>query len=336
MDFKVNSNSDKISIIIPHKDQKKELYKIINDILNWTYLPYEIIIIDSSLKKVILNYKLIGAFLKKGIVIKLLYLKHAYPGLARNIGIQECNSGIICFLDVCTIPDNNWLESSIHLLKKDSGLHGVWGKTYYITENKFSLCAKYATYGEGPLITVPGLLIKYEALKIIGYFISDVRAGEDSDWIMRIKLHKLKLIEPVSFLKYYKLNEMNIFTFIFKWFTNYYSASNLPSVSTHKSIYYHGSVLILIFITFNWNWVIAGWDLSSFFYIPHITKITIMFFLILYIFIRGFFIPLKKQVKLFELIPFNWVIIIFISLLLDLTKILSFTCSRISKIFISK
>ena len=50
-------------------------------------------------------------------------------------------------------------------------------------------------------------------------------------------------------------------------------------------------IFILLF-SFNWNWVVAGWNESFPLYVAHITKYT--FAVCVNIFLRGVYLPIKK------------------------------------------
>ena len=81
------------------------------------------------------------------------------------------------------------------------------------------------------------------------------------------------------------------------------------------------STLILMFgLANNWNAYMANWLEDSVFYIPHITKLYLTLLLCLGIIYRGFIVPLKKSVSLGFLLPFRWLILSCIGLVLDVAK----------------
>ena len=81
------------------------------------------------------------------------------------------------------------------------------------------------------------------------------------------------------------------------------------------------TVFLFIFLSvFNWNAVVADWVEDAVFYIPHITKIFVVLVLISSVLVRGLFKPVSNKVKLNYLLPFRWLFIGTIGLILDIVK----------------
>ena len=81
------------------------------------------------------------------------------------------------------------------------------------------------------------------------------------------------------------------------------------------------TVFLFIFLSvFNWNAVVADWVEDTVFYIPHITKIFVVLVLVSSVLVRGLFKPVSNKVKLNYLLPFRWLFIGTIGLILDIVK----------------
>lgn len=78
--------------------------------------------------------------------------------------------------------------------------------------------------------------------------------------------------------------------------------------------------ILSCFIVYNWNNSIAGWVEDSVWYVPHITKIFIILISMASFFYRGLYFPIKNNISLFFLFPFNWVLTGLLGLLLDIVK----------------
>jgi hypothetical protein len=310
-----------ISIIIPFNENFESLEKVLKNLILGCTIPDEIIIVDTS---VINLEEKQQSICKQFNIVKFIKAPGAFPGEARNIGIDKSKYNLVGFLDIRTIPPLNWLSSSLKLIELNPSISGVYGKTEYFTSHEKSKLIKYSTYGMNPLVTVPGTLIKRTAINKIGNFIPNTRAGEDADWMMRLSLQKISMIKSDQVITYYGLDEFGFIFLIHKWFRNYKYSSNLPYLKAHKNIYYHSFVLFILIIAFNWNWLVADWNSESIFYIPHITKISILMLFSAYSIIRGLIIPCKKGVEFNSLIPFRWFFITLISLSLDLAKLCGF------------
>lgn len=317
-----------ISLIIPHSNQLVDLVNLLNGIDKWDLKPDEIIIVDSSDNERQVNRSITEVLIKIGVKFELIHRSQAYPGAARNIGIKISKGKFIAFLDVKTIPQKNWLNSAMNQLSTHPDAGGVFGSTQYIANNYIAKLIRMATYGVSPLRTLPGSLFRPDTINISGQFIGSTRAGEDADWMIRLKLHKVNILDAKSIIAYDGLDNIKLSSLLQKWFRNYKYAANLPYLWAHKSLYYNSLVVLLLFVAFNWNWIVAGWNSESDFYIPHFTKIVLYSVLISYTFVRGIWAPIKKGATLSDLMPLKWIFVVCISAILDLTKTLAFLRGR--------
>ena len=328
-----------VSLIIPFFDEYKELQLILDSIPEWSLIPNEIIIVNTDnfdKNKIIKVYK--NKFTELDIELLILEREGAYPGCARNHGIKSANYELIAFLDAKTLPDKEWLESGVKQLNENEvGIS--FGKTKYQATSILEKNIRSSTYGRNPLRTLPGSVIKKDVFNHVGTFVEHVRAGEDGDWLSRIKLHKKVYKENQKLLNYSGLKNIQIITLFKKWYRNYLSSTQLPHLKAHKDIYFYFMGFLLLLLAFNWNNLsydpnISGWNTKSIFYIPNITKTIFAILMIIYFFIRAIFLPLKKGVGLSDIFPVNFVIIFIISIILDLIKITAFLFGRCRNILI--
>ncbi len=317
-----------ISLIIPIKNNSNQLNKLLNSIEQWTLFPKQIILVDSSDLKFEVSQQFEIFCCNNNISINSIHEKNLFPGNARNLGIKNSNFEFIAFLDTNTMPNKNWLKNNFTNLIK-SGSEGILGSTIYNAINKKEKLIRAATYGIKPLNTLPGSIFSIDVIKKCGLFIDSVRAGEDQDWMVRLNLHKVKIINSKEILVYDGLLGFSYFDILKKWFRNYYSASKLPYLRSHKDWYFYGMSFILIIVAFNWNAIMANWYSSSIFYIPHITKISLVALTFLYISLRGVYYPLLKGLKLNFIFPLNFLKLVTLSFALDAAKLAAFIFSKI-------
>ena len=83
------------------------------------------------------------------------------------------------------------------------------------------------------------------------------------------------------------------------------------------------SYIFLSLVSFNWNSVVAGWETDSPLYFSHVTKISTLTPLVLYIFFRGIFIPHRRGVPIKELLPIRFLLLASVGVALDLVKMLT-------------
>ena len=85
------------------------------------------------------------------------------------------------------------------------------------------------------------------------------------------------------------------------------------------------SIVVSTMITFfliavSWNEMIAGWVEDSVWYFPHITKIYVFLALFSSIAYRGIYFPLKNGFAISDLLPFWWLKVGLLGLMLDIVK----------------
>lgn len=318
-----------ISLIIPSLSDDFFVNDFLVNICFWSLKPKEIIIINTSKKKYFINKETIQILKEKKIKLNLFNKKNFFPGKARNFGILKASCDYIAFLDMNTVPYScDWLKVNFnHLIKKNLDI--VLGQTYYLANNYMEKIIRSSTYGKIYLTTVPGSILNKKIFNKVGVFNKNIRAGEDTDWLIRLNLSKLKIGKSLSPIFYKGLNNINYAEVIRKWFRNYSSSANLPHLFIQKNIYIFSLFIFLFFLVYNWNYYL-NLNTNNYF-IPHITKIFLGICMILYSCLRGIYLPLKKKINYKFLFPFNFILITIFSFILDLVKTLTFVLASLLK-----
>lgn len=316
----------RISLIIPVKNQVLELNHLCNLIQKWRAHPEEIIIILTG-KKFRIHPKFLNFCIKKKILLRLFRKPGFFPGEARNFGIKASKHNILTFLDVKTIPSNEWfLKGYQKIISKNYDI--VWGNTFYFSNTNKEKIIKISTYGINKLKTLVGSFIKKKIFYKCGFFLENIRAGEDPEWIYRANMSHLKITSSKQNLTYIGLINMGYKDILKKWFRNYSYSYNLSYLNNMRNIYISSIFLFLILIALNWNNLFIKWELDDLLQFPHVTKISFILFFLCYFFYRGIILPFKKGASYSDLLPFNFIFIIIFSFLIDVTKTLAFVFSR--------
>ena len=315
-----------ISVIIPSNHGHHELLKIVKAVCAQTVKPYEVVIVDSSNKCV--TSPIDVSVLCESCSIKLVY-EHVVtvllPGHARNIGLDLSSGEIIAFIDVQTIPRTHWLESCLKCLASNS-VYGVWGAACFKAETSFEKLVRDCFYGVLPRKTLPGSIFRKNVFDKTGQFIEWVRAGEDTEWMLRLELLKLNVANPPSALiDYLGLIGSDYKMLVSKWYRNYRASHQLPHFFPQRLFLWLILYPLLTLIAFNWNFLIADWRMDSSLYIGHITKIVALLPILAYIFIRGFWLPMLRGVDVWRLLPFRFISILSVCFVADTVKMLAFT-----------
>jgi hypothetical protein len=317
-----------ISVIIPCSHVHHELLRVVKAICFQTVRPAEIVIVNSSEDRNI--FPVTVAKLCAVSSIKLIYESRALalPGYARNIGLGLTNAELIAFIDVQTIPHSYWLETILSQLSKNDAA-GVWGSTGFSAETEFEKLVRDGFYGVLPRKTLPGSIFRRNVFETAGHFIGWVRAGEDTEWMKRLELLKLPIAyQPMILTDYVGLIGLKLRDILKKWYRNYHSSRELPHFYPQKILMWLILYPLLVLIAFNWNYLIADWQIDSPLYIGHVTKTAAILPLLAYAFGRGILLPMHRGVGIWQLLPIRFIAIILICLIADLVKIMVFTLPK--------
>ena len=320
MSFKENPL---ISVIIPNKNDWNFVLCAAKAIKNQSYKNIELIIVDSS------SFHSDNAYfaeeLKKLFPLNLTIhqSKQSFPGKARNLGAALARGIYIAFMDAKTIPHQEWLHSYLRDIVSSSSDINI-GRFYSDRDNLNWLqkLIKANTYGNILRNSVPGsLLLKTRFLESQG-FNEQVGAGEDLEWVNRLRNLKWKINQsPIAAFRY--VGYPNTFIkFLKKWI--FYSIENakLNILSMQKSIYLLLLASFVLYFIYSWNYIFTNgaWDDSPNF-IPNLNTVIWSIIFIAYFILRAIILPLLKKEKLFYIFPFNWLLIGCVGFLIDILKI---------------
>lgn len=321
-----------VSLIIPMGDPPLVLKKLLQSIYYNAHWPAEIIIVDAA-GLISKCSKIWESLLSKfsdqfSILIKLITPKKLlYPGEARNEGLLASNYEWIAFLDTGTIPEPDWLVSSYQIVLSQSLLL-LYGSTVYHHQSSKQLIFIQATYGEMPIRTLPGSLVHKSVFHKVGIFLPGIRAGEDTDWMIRCKQFQLNGYTSTNVNVHHYSIPDTLLKLARKWYKNYSSCAPVVyHLESQKYIYIIAANLLIGIVALNWNAVIANWNESSLLYLANITKITLFTIILGYALIRGLLMPLKRGTKLKNLLAWRWFLIAASCLVLDLAKLAAFSHS---------
>jgi GT2 family glycosyltransferase len=317
-----------ISVIIPSYHSKRDLIEIVDKVCCQTAKPAEIVIVDSSPKGGVCPSEI--AALCSDSSIKLIYehRERALPGEARNIGLGMANGELIAFIDVQTIPRSYWLATCLdHLDRHD--VIGVFGAICFSSENAFERLVRDGFYGVRPLKTLPGAVFRREVFDKTGQFIDWIRAGEDTEWLLRLELHKIPIFQSSDPLAdYVGLIGLDMNQLLKKWHRNYSAARDLPHFFPQKLLLWLILYPLLVLIAFKWNDLLANWRMDSPLYIGHATKIVAILPALLYIIVRGVLLPLQRGVSIWQILPIRFLAITLICTMADGVKFLVFSLPK--------
>ena len=121
-----------ISVVIPAYNEEKTISKLIEALLEQTYMPDEIIINYKKSKDK--TKEIISKYCENNKNIILINRVGICRGSARNEAANLSKSQYIAFIDAGIIPDKNWLMNFINNIKKNKS-EIVFGSVYFSPNN---------------------------------------------------------------------------------------------------------------------------------------------------------------------------------------------------------
>ncbi len=180
----------KISVIIPSYNRKYLINRAINSVINQSFQPFEIIIVDDGSTDG--TYKYIDQFFPE---IKIIKQLNNGVSSARNLGIKKALGNWIAFLD----SDDEWLSKKLELQKKaidqsDNNLICHTNEIWIRNGVRVNQMKKHQKYGgfifEKSLdicrISPSSVLINKKIFEDIGNFDKTLKVCEDYDLWLRI------------------------------------------------------------------------------------------------------------------------------------------------------
>jgi hypothetical protein len=159
-----------------------------------------------------------------------------------------------------------------------------------------------------------------------GQFVAWVRAGEDTEWMLRLELLRVRIVNPPgALIDYVGLIGLDLNKLLKKWFRNYTTSRDLPHFFPQKLLLWLFLYPLLILTAFNWNYLIADWRMDSPLYIGHVTKIVVILPGLVYLSVRGFVLPLRRGVGIWRLLPARFLAITLVCSMADVIKVLVFS-----------
>jgi glycosyltransferase involved in cell wall biosynthesis len=314
-----------ISLIIPAYGNPEDCGALLSAVLLQSLRPAEVIIVlsDPAVESVNFRHYWTEQFNSLGINFTVVRVNStAFPGAARNLGLQYATNQWVAFLDVETIPFEYWLDEQATRIEAANAM-GSFGLTTYTASSFKQTLVRDAIYGRCTIQTFPGAVMRKDIFDLVGKFIPNIRAAEDTEWMIRAKTMGVKMAERSQepLIAYNGLKKLGLRGLIRKWRRNYLSSRQLPHLMVQTTIVWLLIYVVSSLIAFNWNAIMAGWQVDSPFYLDHITKIVSLTPIVLYVVFRGCFLPFKRGVPISALFPFRFLLLATVGAILDGVKV---------------
>lgn len=191
-------NNVRVSVIIPMYNSSDTIIQCLESVLNQTYKPLEILIMDDGSQDE--SYQLVKKYIEENKLAEIVVLKRQNnqgPSVARNELIKLSKGEYIAFLD----SDDKWneekLQMQIDILNNDQEVSLIatcvnenCNKKYKdVVEIKFNQLL-FKNY-----FFTPTIIVKKSVIEDVGLFNSSKKYSEDFDlWLRIAKKYKCILI----------------------------------------------------------------------------------------------------------------------------------------------
>ena len=97
---------DKISVILPVKNEEKKIERCLEAVFSQTIKPFEVIVVDGhSTDKTVEN--------ARKFPVRIFYEDYHTRAGACQVGVENARGEFVAFTDADCIPERNWLESLV-------------------------------------------------------------------------------------------------------------------------------------------------------------------------------------------------------------------------------
>ena len=131
----------KVTIVIPTRNRINSLNRLLFSISKQSYLPKEIIIVDSSDEMLTLSQLVFFPIIE----IKIIHSKPSVC-LQRNIGIEECKTEFIFLCDDDIEVSENYIENLVKFLNENPSVNITSGLIYEKRKNEWNYSEKKISF----------------------------------------------------------------------------------------------------------------------------------------------------------------------------------------------
>lgn len=183
--FSAAESNFSVSVIVPVRNEESSIGELIESLLGQSVWPQEIIIVDGGSSDK--TREIIREFINDEDSLRLIEHPDAYPGRARNLGVQQAKTEWIAMTDAGTIIKSDWLANLVREASSSEGADVVLGSYDPLLTTFFKECLALAFVapamkaGESHLRapSTASMMIRKSVWEELGRFPEQLRACED-------------------------------------------------------------------------------------------------------------------------------------------------------------
>jgi len=213
-----------LSIIIPTKNEEKNIINLLNCLYDQSFKDFDIIISDANSTDCTLQY-----IFSHKLSYKIKSVKGGLPAIGRNNGAKISDSNYLLFIDAdITIKDNNILQKSINLINNKnldlittnlSCRNNLIVKFIYLLNNIFQFLSKF----DSPFATGMFFFIRKSKFDELRGFNKYDQYAEDYNLSRKINKNKFGIINSFVYSddrRFKKLGYFNVMKLFYKTMIN--------------------------------------------------------------------------------------------------------------------
>lgn len=205
-----------ISVIIPNYNRSAVIGETIENMLNQSLPPHEVIVVDDGSTDE--SVQVIQRF---GDRVILIQQSNQGPGAARNTGLRVATGELIQFMDSDDLASRNKLEVQAKILKEQNAdlVYGPWAKAWLVDQQlrlqDVVLQQRPLPGDRSPLfwfltswsMVFQQCLVRKSLIDRVGGYREDMQLYEDGELFVRILVAGAKLVHESETLTLYRLED---------------------------------------------------------------------------------------------------------------------------------
>jgi glycosyltransferase involved in cell wall biosynthesis len=199
----------RISVVIPVRNEEKNIGSLLNALLEQTRPPDEIVITDGGSTDA--TVRIIESYIERGAPVHLIRTAGALPGRGRNLATSAAACEWVAFIDAGIHPAKDWLARLERKVEQDRQADVVYGAYEPVTDTLFTECAAMAYVPppakiDGALFrsrSIASTLMRRDVWRAVGGFPEDLRSAEDLLFMEKVDRAKFRSVyEPQAVVRW--------------------------------------------------------------------------------------------------------------------------------------
>lgn len=215
----LESKKIKISVIIPLFNEEATVGALLDNLLNQTRNPDEIVITEAGSTD--RTRDIIEGYIERGAPIQLICEGAALPGRGRNLAAARASQDWLAFIDGGIRPEKNWLNALATRAESAADIDVVYGAWEPVIDSLFKECAVISYVP--PPVEKSGIFIRPESItsslmrssvwRAVGGFPEHLRSAEDLIYMEKISEAGFHIVYEQGAIVYWNIQPTLWLTF---------------------------------------------------------------------------------------------------------------------------